>query len=411
LLIQVILYQRYILRLLGNLLTNLTIDTESTIYEKGHPFSRRNALCAISFKQDSSPSCCLPWEHSGPVSADTITTVQNAIDGTDLLIFFNAKHDLHWLRREGILKDYRLKQRIWDCQAAQFIIRNQQEKYPSLNSACDYFGLGTKLDIIEKEYWSKGIDTPNIPWPLLSEYACRDTDLTYALYVAQLKYLADKPELLQLCRLVCMDTLVLAEMEFNGLIYDREESIRRAEELDQEIKTIESELRNIFNIAGLNFSSPNHLSAILYGGVVKYTESIPYEHTFKSGKQTGLTVTRYKHKDIEITMPRLVDPVPKTKLKKEGLWSTDDGVLKRLHAKGTAKRVIELIKRRNELERLASTYYRGFPKIMDEKDWAPNEIHGQFNQTTVVTGRLSSNAPNLQNVPSETNELICTRYQ
>lgn len=376
-------------------------------------------MCCVSYRGNydgyTEPRCT-PWEYNGPVSRDSLDAIQAALNSADVWVFFNAKRELHWFRRTGIIDDFHVKQRIWCCQVAQFIISNQLERYPDLNSSCAAYGLPPKSSVVETEYWDRGIDTPSVPWDVLSEYAGRDADLTFRLYEAQQKYLRDKPELLRLIQLACADLLILCEMEFNGLIYDLEESARRQQQKQEEIAEIERELRSVVNISGINFGSPEHISCILYGGTVKWTESTPYEHTYKTGQKQGITETRYRHKDLEAKLPRLIEPLPKTALAKKDkdgkdiLWSTDDGVLKRLKPKGIAKRVIELITRRNELERLASTYYQGFPKIHQEMDWEPNVLHGQFNQVTVVTGRLSSSKPNLQNVPPEVNELIKTRF-
>jgi DNA polymerase I-like protein with 3'-5' exonuclease and polymerase domains len=51
--------------------------------------------------------------------------------------------------------------------------------------------------------------------------------------------------------------------------------------------------------------------------------------------------------------------------------------------------------------------------IMNKKtamNWQDNFLHPQFNQNAVVTGRLSSSAPNMQNTPLEIDELLVSRY-
>jgi DNA polymerase-1 len=206
-----------------------------------------------------------------------------------------------------------------------------------------------------------------------------------------------------------MDTLVLAEMEYNGLKYDIEESNLRADKLKQELANIEQQLKDILGVT-INWNSPYHISAVLYGGVLKSVEETPYEHTFKTGQRAGQTVTRTHKKEIETTLPRLVEPLEGSDLKELGYWSTDDSTLKRLRLRGSAKSVVGLITKRNELERLSSTYYVGFPKKAREMDWPEGELHGQLNQCVVVTGRLSSSGPNIQNMPPEVDELVTTRY-
>lgn len=388
------------------------LDTENTIYQIGNPFSRRNRCCAIAYSVDGQGGVCLPIEHSGPVTADTLDQVKGVIDQSTLLIGFNFKYDLHWLRRydiisyDGVLNKTR---RVWDCQVAQFVIENQQNRYPSLEGSCEYFGIKGKFKDIVDDYWSKGIDTPDIPWEIVEQRGRTDVELNWKLFEAQQKYLEDKPGLMRLIKLLNMDLVLLAEMEWNGLIYDTEESKQRAEKLQQEIDTIDKTLRGMVG-SGFNFNSGDHLSAILYGGLCRYVEKEPYEHTYKSGPKSGLTETRFHHKKIEKTLPRLVTPLKGTELKKDGYWSTDDSVLKRLRAKGSAKKIVDLIRKRSELERLVSTYLRGFPEKISDMDWPEGELHGQINQCVAITGRTSSSNPNLQNIPPEVNELVKTRY-
>src|SRR5690606_27629138 len=82
------------------------------------------------------------------------------IEDATLLIGFNIKFDLHWLRRYGIRPNDKV--RIWDCQLAEFIITGQQGAYPSLDGCCEKYGLGQKDDRIS-EYWKLGVDTTDIP--------------------------------------------------------------------------------------------------------------------------------------------------------------------------------------------------------------------------------------------------------
>ncbi|MBX3061664.1 MAG: DNA polymerase I [Anaerolineae bacterium] len=62
--------------------------------------------------------------------------------------------------------------------------------------------------------------------------------------------------------------------------------------------------------------------------------------------------------------------------------------------------IISLIMDWRSLEKLRSTYVDAMPKMVDEK----NRIHTTYNQTGAVTGRISSEAPNLQNIPVRTEE-------
>lgn len=351
------------------------------------------------------------WEHRGPVSVDYVRVAESLFSDADLIVGFNLKYDLHWARRCGIITYGVLNKTLWDVQLAQFIIRHQQEKYPSLNSTCEYWGLPKKLDVVETEYWDKGLDTTDVPYDILCEYGKYDVELTYKCYLKQMEYLQDKPELARLIRIANMDLLVLAEMEWNGLRYDVAESAVRAKDIEREIAELDQSIKGIVGPYDFNFNSNDQLSCLLYGGTVKFSRAIPYEHTFKSGQRAGQTVTRYKHEETEVVFPRLVKPDDRRKLAKDGYWSTDASALSSIKTKNrTAASLIKTLLRRSELERLLSTYYVGFPKKIAEMDWAEGEIHSNLNQCVAVTGRLSSTNPNQQNIPPEVYELVKTRF-
>lgn len=388
-------------------MNTLTFDTENTTHAKGNPFSRCNKCCVISYKVNKSDTVVLPWEYDEPITTQKLELIQHQIDLCDIIVGFNLKYDLHWLKRYGIRFDHK---ELWCGQVAQFVIRDQQERYPSLDSSCAFWGLGQKLDVIEREYWDKGINTDQIPWEPLSEYARQDVDLTYSLYLKQQEYLRENPQKRQLINLLQQDLLILQEMEWNGLIYDTQESLRRAESLDSELKEIDESIKSRVGQYPFNFNSTDHVSAILYGGNIKFVDKQPYEHTYKTGQKQGQSVIRYKHVTKIINFPRLVTPLEKSELKKGSVWSTNEGTLVRLKAKEPARSIIKALLRRAELEQLRSTYYTGWPNKMKENDWPENEVHSQLNQCVVITGRLSSNAPNQQNVPGEVYELIKSRF-
>ena len=391
----------------------LVLDVETTTFQKGNPFSRNNKCCAVAYLCSTELGIkdnVIPWEYNSPVSIDYIKVMDQLIKDTELFIAFNAKFDLHWLRRCGIIDDYSLNFPIWDCQLAQFIISHQQMKYPSLEKSCKYWDIVGKFIDIEIEYWSKGIDTPQVPWEVIYERGRSDVELTYKLYQAQQEYLRDKPDLLKLIELSCEDSLSLAEIEWNGLKYDVSESAVRAEKLEQQIKDIDENLRSILGNYKFNFNSNDHVSVLLYGGTIKFVSSTPYKYICKSGKQQGQEVIRFKHEKTYVDFPRLAEPLERSELAKPGYWSTDEPTLRRLNVKGRSKEVVQLLLKRSEIERLVSTYYRGFPKKILEMDWATDEIHSQLNQCVVITGRLSSSGPNQQNLTPEVNELVKTRY-
>jgi len=161
------------------------------------------------------------------------------------------------------------------------------------------------------------------------------------------------------------------------------------------------------NISGLNWNSNDHLSCILYGGLLKIpcreaTERTLKDGTIKHGERDGFYTRQ---------MVRLVEPVRGSELKKEGFFSTDDATLEKLKPKDTrTKRIISLIQTLRKLEKRVGTYYHGLVKLYEEKHYTNNILHGRLNQCVARTGRLSSSEPNLQNISGDILECFITRY-
>lgn len=109
--------------------------------------------------------------------------IQLQVDQANLLVGFNIKHDLLWLRRFGITFD---NITIWDCQLAEWMLSYQKILgQNSLNDACARYGFPGKLDVIATEYWDKGIDTDEIPSSILSEYLEVDLEVTEKVFLKQ----------------------------------------------------------------------------------------------------------------------------------------------------------------------------------------------------------------------------------
>ena len=390
-------------------MTTLVIDTENTIFQKGNPFSRRNKCVAVALKKDDHPAICLKVEYDTPASSVILGRLSLECGEADLVIGFNLKYDFHWLRRYGIQLHPHPK--VFCTQLAQFIIENQQRRYPSLEDSCAYWGITGKQNTIATDYWAKGIDNPDVPWEILRDRGASDAELTYKLYLKQTEYLRAHPAMEKLVELANIDLLVLREMEWNGLKFNTAKAKEREEQLNGEIQRIDESLRFHLGDYNFNFNSGDHLSCILYGGTIVFRERAPYLHRYKTGIKKGTTQMKSVIVEHEVIMPRLIDPIEGSELKKEGYFSTAAPVLAKLRPKGMAKAIISLLKQRAEKEQLVSTYYRGFPEKMQKMDWESNEIYSQLNQCVAITGRLSSSGPNQQNIPPEVYELVETRYE
>lgn len=392
----------------------LILDVETTISNKGNPFDTTNKLICVGYKFLEMKA----WDvYVGEIGWQQ--TIQDAINNADLLVGFNIKFDLHWLRKVGI--DFSDK-RIWDCQIGEFLLESQTNPYPSLNQACEKYGLSTKLDIVKTEYWEKDIDTDQIPREILSEYLSQDLRLTEEVYLRQVSLLEERG-LMPLFKLQNLDLLVLEEMEYNGIKFNTTKARAKAEELDHELTNIKTELTSLVGDAPINWNSNDHVSVILYGGVITVDHRIPVG-VYKSGAKVG--ETRYKIVEKQYEFPRLTEPLKGTETKytkipieggafyedkdKPTHWKVNSDVMRSLKLTKTAKHIVELLGKYSEIEKLRGTYLIGWSDLIEKMHWPTNNIHGNLNQCTVVTGRLSSTKPNLQNADPATKTYCETRW-
>jgi len=149
---------------------------------------------------------------------------------------------------------------------------------------------------------------------------------------------------------------VLASMEREGVKVDEETLKWMSEALRKDSEKVQKE---IYQLAGVEFNigSPKQLGEILFDRL------------------------------------KLLDKAKKTKT---GQYATGEDVLLKLapqHA--IAKNILEY----REYEKLRSTYVDALPRMMSNFD---GRIHSDFRQAVAATGRLSSNNPNLQNIPIRT---------
>lgn len=393
----------------------ISIDTENTGAQrnKANPFDKRNKCCILCLvvydtetRKFERKTYDFEYSKNSPYLV-YIQEIQEWINKATWIAMFNAKYDMHWGKRYGL--DFTDKP-IWDVQLFYFILGSQQQPFPSLNDAALHYRFPTKLDIVKTEYWEQGLDTDQVPLDILTEYGEWDTELTLRCMLEQFKdYSRNMTKQQQaLVKIGMKDIHNLAEMEWNGFLYDHDLSKKLSEETDKKLEEIDKQLITSLGIDQLpdavrsvvNFNSNDHLSALLYGGVIKYVEREEYLFEYKPDAKGRAKPPVWKIRKVPKTYvcPRLFDPVPRSELAKEGYYSTNEDTLKKIKATKKERLPLDLLLERAKLDKLNGTYFKGFPKLMEEMGWG-DVIHGGFNQCVTSTGRLSSTRPNLQNVP------------
>lgn len=151
---------------------------------------------------------------------------------------------------------------------------------------------------------------------------------------------------------------VLSRMESNGVRIDIEGLRHISEEQAKEIKEIESKIYEIAGIA-FNIGSPKQLGEILFDKL------------------------------------KIKAPAKKTK---SGQYPTGEEILQKIIDESP---IVQLILDYRSLTKLKSTYVDALPSLVNKDD---ELIHTSYNQAITATGRLSSNNPNLQNIPVRTDK-------
>jgi DNA polymerase-1 len=261
----------------------------------------------------------------------------------------NLKYDLH------ILKNYELdvKGELFDTMVAHFLLRPDQKH--NLNLMAEQY-LDYSMVRIEELIGSKGtpqVSFRSVPLEQAKEYACEDADITYQLSQIFRKKL-DEEGFTALSSEIEMPLVrVLMEMEHHGVKLDSGALHVFAGELRELIIATEAEIYRMAG-TGFNISSPKQLGEILF-------------------------------EKLKI----LPDP-KKTKTKQ---YATGEEVLTGLADKHP---VVEKVLEYRSLSKLLSTYVESLPLLVKSRT---GKLHTSFNQAQVTTGRLSSNNPNLQNIP------------
>ncbi|NLU94160.1 DNA polymerase I [Chitinophaga sp. Ak27] len=190
----------------------------------------------------------------------------------------------------------------------------------------------------------------------IKEYAAEDADITLQLKDKFAPLLPEKAVDKVFYEIENPLVKVLTDMEYEGIALDINALADYSRELEIEIKRAEE---SVYEQAGVRFklASPKQLGEVLF-------EKLQLD--------------------------------PKAKKTRTGQYATGEDVLQKLSSK---HKIVEDILIFRELSKLKSTYVDSLPLLLNKRT---NRIHTSYNQAVAVTGRLSSNNPNLQNIPIRT---------
>ena len=264
----------------------------------------------------------------------------------------NLKYDIQVLRNY----DIHVSGPIFDTMLAHYLIDPETAHNMDriAETYLNYLPVSIETLIGPKGKNQKSIRDADIQ--SVCDYACEDADITLQLK-EKLEPEIKKLNLEKLLHEVEEPlSFVLSDMEYFGVSIDKETLGSMSGELEEASAIVEKE---IYEIAGekFNIGSPKQLGDILFEKL------------------------------------KLIDKPKKTKT---GQYATGEDVLSKLaNEHPIADKILEY----REYNKLKSTYVDALPKLISPKD---DRVHTDYRQAVAATGRLSSNNPNLQNIPIRT---------
>lgn len=203
-----------------------------------------------------------------------------------VLVAHNGQFEIKWFLSYGrtVFEDFIKRGGRIACTAmGEYLVSHQQELYPALGETAVKYGGTHKVDGV-KILWETGHLTSQIDKALLIEYLAGpsgDIDNTALCFYGQQQKLAEQG----MDRMYwerCDALLAFAYCEWFGLYVDRETAERNLAAQEAEIAELQKELYKLLpddlpEGVEFNWGSDYHMSALVYGGPVKYRHKVPYD--------------------------------------------------------------------------------------------------------------------------------------
>ena len=328
--------------------TSVCFDTETTGL---NPLEAQ--LVGIAFSWETGKGYYLPFPEDREQAQVLIELLRPFFENEAIeKIGQNLKYDIKVLHKYHI----KIKGKLFDTMLAHYLINPDMRH--NMDVLAETYLNYTPVSITEL-IGKKGKNQRSmrdVPLDLLTDYAVEDADITLQLKAHFEKELvaAQTQKLFETIELPLLR--VLTAMELEGINLDKEFLNSLSTQLNEDIATLETK---IYDAAGetFNIASPKQLGDILFDKL------------------------------------KLVDKPKKTKT---GQYATSEDILTYL---AKDHDIIKHILEYRGLAKLKSTYVDALPLQIEP---LTGRVHTEYMQTVAATGRLSSNNPNLQNIPIRT---------
>ena len=334
----------------------IAFDTETTSLD-----AMRADIVGLSLSVQPGHACYIPLSHDYPgalaqLPRDKVLAALKPIleDPRRPKVGQHAKYDMNILSHygiavQGLKHDTMLESYVWNATATRHDMDSLAKKYLGYDTV-KYEEVAGK--------GAKQISFSQVDLDTACRYAAEDADVTLRLHHALWPLLESEPKLLKVYEDIEIPLVpVLAGMEQHGVLIDVNELRMQSQQLGKRMHELQKEA---WQSAGreFNLDSPKQLQAILFD-------------------ELGLRA-------------KLKTPTGQPSTNEEALEAiADDHALPRL--------ILEY----RGLAKLRSTYTEKLAEIVNPRT---GRVHTSYHQGAVATGRISSNDPNLQNIPVRTEE-------
>ncbi|MEP5363263.1 MAG: DNA polymerase I [Reichenbachiella sp.] len=309
-------------------------------------------LVGIAFSYIAGEAYYVPIPADQKEAQSIVEEFRPVLENDEILkIGQNLKYDIQVMKNYGV----EVKGRMFDTMLAHYLI--DPESRHKMDVLAENYLNYTAIPI--EELIGKGKSQKNmrdIPVADVVDYACEDADITLQLKLKLEKEIKERGLEKLLHEVEEPLSVVLADVEYAGVKIDTDVLGEMSKDLNELSVTAQDK---IFELAGqeFNINSPKQMGEILFDQM------------------------------------KLVDKPKKTKT---GQYATGEEILSKLAGEHEiAERILEF----REYQKLKSTYVDALPLLISKKDGL---IHTDYRQAVAATGRLSSNNPNLQNIPIRT---------
>lgn len=328
--------------------TSVCFDTETTGL---NPLTAE--LVGIAFSWEVGKGFYLPFPEDKAEAQELIEQLRPFFESETIeKVGQNLKYDIKVLAKYNV----EVKGKLFDTMLAHYLINPDMRH--NMDVLAETYLNYTPISI-ETLIGKKGknqLSMRDVPLEKQTEYAVEDADITLQLKEHFQNELGEANTQKLFNDIEIPLLRVLAAMELEGINLDEKFLNSLSDALNNDIATLE---KNIYDAAGetFNIGSPKQLGIVLFEKL------------------------------------KLVDKPKKTKT---GQYATGEEILSYL---AKDHEIIKNILEYRGLSKLKSTYVDALPNQVEE---ATGRVHTDYMQTVAATGRLSSNNPNLQNIPIRT---------